>query len=191
MSAMVSSNDAADPFAALCALERSCNSLALAAPPRESPADLSWNSLEQALIFDVEGMLWALPRPWIREVIRHPRLTRIPNAAAELQGLTNLRGILVPVLDLAALSGLPGSTTAPAVVICLQQGRQVVGLGARKVLGLRSMTAGLRRDVPAPGVTCPQAWCGALAIEPGLWAGVLDWPRLLAFSGVQDETSPE
>jgi len=191
MSAMVSSNDAVDPFAALCALERSCNPLALAAPPRESPADLSWNSPEQALIFDVGGMLWALPRPWIREVIRQPRLTRIPNAAAELQGLINLRGILVPVLDLAMLLGLAGSTTAPAVVICLQQGRQVVGLGARKVLGLRNMTAGLQRDVPAPGVTCPHAWCGALALQPGLWAGVLDWPGLLAFSGVQDEASPE
>lgn len=191
MSAMVSLNDAADPFAALCALERSCNPLALAATHRESPSERSWNAPEQALIFDVGGMLWALPRPWIREVIRQPRLTRIPNAAAELQGLTNLRGILVPVLDLAVLLGLPGSTTTPAVVICLQQGRQVVGLGARKLLGLRNTTAGLQRDVPAPVLACPQAWRGAFALQPGLWAGVLDWPGLLAFSGVQGEISPE
>ena len=190
MSAMVSSNDVDDPFAALCALERSCNPLALIAPPRESLADLSWNSPEQALIFDVGGMLWALPRPWIREVIRQPRLTRIPNAAAELQGLINLRGILVPVLDLAVLLGQPGSTV-PAVVICLQQGRQVVGLGARKVLGLRNMTAGLQRDVPSPAVACPHAWYGALALQHEQWAGVLDWPSLLAFSAVQDEVSPE
>lgn len=190
MSAMVSLHYAADPFAALCALERSCNPLALATPPLESSADISWHSPQQALIFDVGGMLWALPRLWISEVIRQPRLTRIPNAAAELQGLINLRGILVPVLDLAVLLGLPGST-APAVVICLQQGRQVVGLGARKVQGLRNMTGGLQRDVPAPGVACPHVWCGALALQPGLWAGVLDWPDLLAVSGVQDESSPE
>lgn len=189
MSAMVSLNDAADPFAALCALERSCNPALVTLPP-ESSSDLSWHSPQQALIFDVGGMLWALPRLWISEVIRQPRLTRIPNATTELQGLINLRGILVPVLDLAVLLGLPGST-GPAVVICLQQGRQVVGLGASKVLGLRNMTAGLLRDIPAPGLACAHVWCGALALHPGVWAGVLDWPGLLAFSAVQDEASPE
>jgi chemotaxis signal transduction protein len=191
MSAMISSNDAADPFAALCALERSCNPSTLAVTLRVSPGGLPWNFPEQALIFEMGEMLWALPRLWVREVIRQPRLTRIPNAAAELQGLINLRGILAPVLDLAVLLGLTGSTPAPAVVICLQQGRQIVGLSAHKVLGLRNMAAGLRCDIPAPGVACPHAWCGAVAWQPGLWAGVLDWPRLLAFSGVQDELSPE
>jgi chemotaxis signal transduction protein len=190
MSAMVSSNDAADPFAALCALERSCNPSALAVTSCESPAGLSRNFPEQALIFEMGEMLWALPRPWVKEVIRQPRLTRIPNAAAEIQGLINLRGILAPVLDLAMLLGLTGPSMAPAVVICLQQGRQIVGLGARKVLGLRNMTAGLQRAAPAPAVSFPQVWCGALVIEPGLWAGVLDWPRLLAFSAMRDETSP-
>ena len=119
MRTMVSLKDTADPFAALCALERSCNPLALTSTQRDSPSDLSWHSSKQALIFDVGGMLWALPRSWITEVVRQPRLARIPNAARELQGLTNVRGILVPVLDLAALLGLAGSaTTAPAVVIC-------------------------------------------------------------------------
>jgi len=113
MSAMVSSNDAADPFAALCALERSCNPLALAVTSCESPAGLSRNFPEQALIFEMGERLWALPRPWVKEVIRQPRLTRIPNAAAELQGLINLRGILVPVLDLAMLLGLTGPQWRP------------------------------------------------------------------------------
>jgi chemotaxis signal transduction protein len=189
MSAVALPNDAADPFTALCEMERVCNPSAFASTHPTSQSARSSGSPKQALVFEAGGMLWALPRPWVREVIRQPRLTRIPNAAAEIQGLTNLRGILVPVLDLGALLGLAGFTTVPAMAICLQQGRQLVGLGARRVLGLRPMPVGLQRDVSVPALAHPQAWCGALALEQGLWAGVLDWPHLLQSSGIEEVAS--
>jgi chemotaxis signal transduction protein len=189
MSAVALSNDAVDPFTALCELERACNSSDFASTHATSQSVRSSGSPKQALVFEAGGMLWALPRLWVREVIRQPRLTRIPNATTEIQGLTNLRGLLVPVLDLSALLDLAGPTTAPAVAICLQQGRQLVGLGARRVLGLRPMSAGLQRDVPVSALAQPQAWCGALTLEQGLWAGVLNWPDLLKSSGIEEAAS--
>lgn len=186
---MSSTHAVGDPFAALLAMEQSCNPSAEGVS-QESVFRLFEPTLNQALIFEVNGTLWALPLHWIREVVRQPRLTRIPNSAKELQGLVNLRGVLAPVLDLVALLGLSGPSTTPAVVICLQQGRQIVGLGAQRILGMRRMAGGLQSIAPKQPWNNSVAWHGALAWQPGLWAGVPDWASLLASSGEQVPGQP-
>jgi purine-binding chemotaxis protein CheW len=50
--------------------------------------------------------LYAVPMDGVREVVRAPRLTRIPTAPALVLGLFNLRGEIVPLLDTPALMGL-------------------------------------------------------------------------------------
>ena len=76
----------ADPFATLCRLDRLCR----AGPIRPSP-EASWSEVEspeaaQVLVFETDGWLLALPQPWVTEVLRRPRLTRIPNAPDAIQG---------------------------------------------------------------------------------------------------------
>ena len=47
----------------------------------------------------------------VREIIRMPIITRVPNTPHYVEGVINLRGIVVPVIDLRGRFGLPESTT--------------------------------------------------------------------------------
>lgn len=48
---------------------------------------------------------WLVPREEIREVMEFPPTTRVPGACDWVRGITNVRGRLVPVIDLLAFRG--------------------------------------------------------------------------------------
>jgi purine-binding chemotaxis protein CheW len=60
----------------------------------------------RVLLVPVGLDLFAVPMEAVREVVRAPRLTRLPTAPARMLGLFNLRGEIVPLLDTPALLGL-------------------------------------------------------------------------------------
>ena len=59
----------------------------------------------QYLTFMLGGELFAVPIGTIREVIEYSGLTRIPLAPPALPGVLNLRGAVVPVVDLSLRFG--------------------------------------------------------------------------------------
>lgn len=72
----------------------------------------------QALVFPVGPEWFAFDLVQVREVIAAQPVTSLPGAPRWLAGLTNLRGELVPVIDLAALLQLPNpSRTATNLVV--------------------------------------------------------------------------
>ena len=54
------------------------------------------------LTFFVRGAEYAVRLPRVREVVAFDTITRIPRLPPALRGVTNLRGQVVPVLDLAS-----------------------------------------------------------------------------------------
>jgi purine-binding chemotaxis protein CheW len=60
----------------------------------------------EVLVFEVEGQRHGLPAPDVREIVRAVALMPLPGAAA-FEGAINLRGRVVPVLDLRRRLGLP------------------------------------------------------------------------------------
>ncbi|MDR3430213.1 MULTISPECIES: chemotaxis protein CheW [Silvimonas] len=73
------------------------------------PALLAAENL-QFLTFSLEGELFAVAIEHIREIIEFNGLTAIPLMPAFLRGVINLRGAVVPVIDLAARFGREGTT---------------------------------------------------------------------------------
>lgn len=63
------------------------------------------------------GERFAVPAPFVREVARMPRLTRVPHAPRALLGLANIRGAVVPVLSLAELVECAGGGERRVVVV--------------------------------------------------------------------------
>ena len=53
----------------------------------------------------------------VREVVAMPTLTPLPTAPAWISGVVNVRGEVVPLLDTAALLGLPVDGAAPFAVV--------------------------------------------------------------------------
>lgn len=58
------------------------------------------------LTFTLDGEEYGLGLLRVREIIEHQPITLVPNAPAAIRGVINLRGAVVPVVDLAARFGL-------------------------------------------------------------------------------------
>ena len=66
----------------------------------------------QYLTFFIAGEEYAVNILKVKEIIEYDTVTAVPNTAAWIRGVTNLRGNVVPVIDLAVKFGLPASKTS-------------------------------------------------------------------------------
>lgn len=71
----------------------------------------------QLLTFRVADARFALPASAVREVVRRPKVTRVPHAPASLLGLGNLRGAVVPLVSLGALIGKPVGAAGRVIIL--------------------------------------------------------------------------
>ncbi len=107
----------------------------------------------EILVFLVSGQRYALPLPSVQEVQRAVAVTPLPKAPAVIEGVINLRGAVVPVLDLRARFKLPASPVSPSdQLIIASAGGRVVAVRVDQVLDLARLEAGaletLVRTVP-------------------------------------------
>lgn len=58
--------------------------------------------------------LFAMPVELVHEVLDPPPVTRVPNAPRFAPGLVNVRGNVLPLVDLRARFGLPAAADTPA-----------------------------------------------------------------------------
>lgn len=94
----------------------------------------------------LDGAELVVPLEEIAEVIAVPRVTRIPRAPAWLRGIANVRGRLVPIIDLRDLLGVsprePGSRWRVLVAV---QSDRIAGFVVDAILGMVAVS----EDAPA------------------------------------------
>jgi purine-binding chemotaxis protein CheW len=84
---------------------------------------------EQYLTFTLGNEEFGLEILQVQEIRGYSTVTPIPNTPAFLRGVINLRGAIVPVVDLRARFNLPeGQYGKFAVIIVVSVGSKVVGL---------------------------------------------------------------
>jgi purine-binding chemotaxis protein CheW len=70
----------------------------------------------------------------VREVIRPREITPLPRASASLKGVINLRGDVIPIVDLREKLGLPAAAdTGEMRVIVMELGEKAVGVVVDRV----------------------------------------------------------
>jgi purine-binding chemotaxis protein CheW len=75
--------------------------------------------VNEYLAFTLENELYAVPIERVREIVKVPPLTEVPRARAEVMGVMNLRGEVIPVYDVKPklhLSQQPSLVRGPADV---------------------------------------------------------------------------
>lgn len=86
----------------------------------------------QVLSFTVAGATYAMPIGSIKEIIEYGSITAIPLMPAFIRGVINLRGAVVPVIDLATRLGFaaadPNRRTC-VLIVEMHNGEEVVDLG--------------------------------------------------------------
>jgi purine-binding chemotaxis protein CheW len=114
------------------------------------------------LVFEVGGDLYGLPTADVREIVRAVAVTPLPGAPRVIEGVVDLRGRLVPVLDVRARFGVPPRALDPSDHFI------VASAGARPVIlhvdrathiALVDESAVQSRDSLGPGA----AWFAGLA----------------------------
>lgn len=97
----------------------------------ESGAQAEVNAMveEQFIVFTLLQQEYGVPIAAVREIARPPeRLARLPKAPAFIDGVMNLRGRVVPVIDLRRRFGLGGTEQASARrILMLEIGGEIAG----------------------------------------------------------------
>ncbi|MCZ2830937.1 chemotaxis protein CheW [Modestobacter sp. VKM Ac-2986] len=130
----------------------------------------------------------ALPLSALREVVPCPaELAGLPAVAPGLLGAIELRRLVLPVLDLQAVTGRSQERRADQVVVVVASGERVLGLLADQVQGIC--------EVPADILVAAQAHGGGLLFshtfrhpETGRAYSVLDAAAVLRLPGVPTVT---
>ena len=92
---------------------------------------------EQLVAFKLGEEVYGLEIALIHEIIRWREITAIPRTASEIEGVINLRGKIVPILDLRQRLGLPGVERGSATrIIVAETADSTVGLIVDSVVGV-------------------------------------------------------
>jgi purine-binding chemotaxis protein CheW len=133
----------------------------------------------RACVFTLAGSRFAVEVSRAQEVVVFGGLTPVPLAPPFLMGLANLRGTVMPIVDLGPLLGLPARAPAPQILgIVLAHGPWVAAAAIDAVLGLEPLGA------PSPlGEAARRRW-GRLAA--GVAAGAAGEVTVLDAGAVLD-----
>jgi purine-binding chemotaxis protein CheW len=118
-----------------------------AAQQTESKSQSSRQEIKLAC-FRIGSELYALDIMCIREIIQPQKLTPVPRAPAFIEGIINLRGAVIPIVDLRKRFDQPVQQGRKnRVVICTLSGK-IIGLVVDEVNEVREFT---RKELqPAP-----------------------------------------
>ncbi|WP_235269922.1 chemotaxis protein CheW [Geoalkalibacter subterraneus] len=103
----------------------------------------------QLACFRVGEELYGLDIMKIREIIKPQKLTPVPKAPPFIEGVINLRGAVIPIVDLRRRFGqkIDEGNRRARVIICSLSGK-IIGLVVDEVIEVRNFT---RREIqPAP-----------------------------------------
>jgi purine-binding chemotaxis protein CheW len=102
----------------------------------------------EILVFEIGGRRYGLAVADVRELVRAVTVVPLPRAPAIVEGAINLRGRVVPVLDLRGRFQLPAKPLDPSDhLIIAQAGERLVALRVDRALELLRLDAGQLEEV--------------------------------------------
>lgn len=99
--------------------------------------------------FELAGESYALPIAAVQEIVRVAEITRVPDAPAVVRGVVNLRGRVLPVVDLRARLGLPAVDvdTTRRILVLPARGR-LIGVLVDSVSAIERVRPSTIQPVP-------------------------------------------
>jgi purine-binding chemotaxis protein CheW len=105
--------------------------------------------LMKYVTFFLEEEEYALPISQVQEIKRIVEITRVPNAPEHVRGVMNLRGRIVPVIELKKRLSLgEAMIDNESRIVVVEQGIKVLGLMVDRVAQVLNMAAGQIEDAP-------------------------------------------
>ncbi|BAS28787.1 chemotaxis protein CheW [Limnochorda pilosa] len=139
-------------------------------------ADESGN---QVVIFQLGGDRFAVGVTDVREVLRTPPLTRLPGAPPYVRGVANLRGEVVPVVDLRMKLGAPENPHHDSRVLVCELEGEAIGIEVDDVQEVSTLDQSQIHAAPRQWSDEARAPLTGIARVEDELILVVDLPRLL------------
>jgi len=94
----------------------------------------------RTLLFRVAGKVYGCDIDAVREIVPYRRATRLPGAPSFVQGLINLRGTIVTVLDLGTRLDPARPPMREGSIILATHGTHVVGVAVDEVMDVQGIS---------------------------------------------------
>jgi purine-binding chemotaxis protein CheW len=139
----------------------------------------------QYLTFMLGGEVFAIGILAIKEIIEYHSLTTVPMMPGFIRGVINLRGAVVPVMDLAARFGRAASETTRRTCIVIveiegEAGRQDVGVIVDAVNEVMEIPASEIEPAPAFGAKIRTDFIHGMGKVAGKFVIILDTDHVLS-----------
>jgi purine-binding chemotaxis protein CheW len=102
-------------------------------------ADSTADAHIRVCLISAGGELFAIEMGNVREVFEVEAITPVPGMPAALVGVANLRGIVIPLVDLRHVLGLPVTGPPPPYSVVVRHGTQQLGMLVDRVPEIRTV----------------------------------------------------
>ncbi len=118
-------------------------------PSTSGPGAPEVTALREFLAFKLGSEEYGIDILRVQEIRSYEQPTRIANAPAFIKGVVNLRGVIVPIVDMRVKFNLDSASyDSFTVVIVLNIASRVVGMVVDAVSDVITLTSEQMRDVP-------------------------------------------
>jgi twitching motility protein PilI len=155
------------PYELLRELDRRARSAAQG-QPETTASGAEW----VGIAFRLGGEAFLLAREETREVMGYPgAVTRVPGAKGWIRGLSNVRGQLLPVIDLRAFLGSGSTAVTRMTRVLIANHREIpAGLVVDEVMGFRRFyESEFSADLPPTLLRCERYLAGAFKRGAEVW----------------------
>lgn len=139
-------------------------------------------SEEQLVVFELANEVYGVDIGRVQEIIRMTTITRLPRAPEFVEGVINLRGKVIPVVDLKKRFGLRDSEEGRSSrIVVVDVGQQTLGMVVDGVSEVLRVTKGAI-EPPSPVVTTIESdYIRGIAKLEGRLIILLDLDKVLSW----------
>lgn len=134
---------------------------------------------DEYLTFSLGDEEYAVDILKVQEIRGYENVTRIPDTPDYLKGVINLRGAVVPVVDMRLKFRLPAEYDAFTVMIVLNMASAVVGIVVDSVSDVSAFTSAQLKPAPELGKTVDARFLTGIGMDGERMVLLLDIDEML------------
>lgn len=144
-------------------------------------ADVNEGDTSDFVTFDMAGERYAFPMNRVQEIIRMPTVVKVPLGPASLEGLANLRGRVLPVVNLRICCAMPAAGYDETTRVIVVDGGAPLGFVVDRVASVISVDSEAVEPADAVQSTVQSdVLVGVIKADQGEMTTVLDVDKLVS-----------